>query len=73
MSAPDLLTITEAAALLRMSRDTFDRRLKDGTLARLGLIEANRLGRRRLFLASSVHDVLFRRRVGGLRVKRGAA
>lgn len=61
------LTVAEAAAALGLSRDTFDRRLADGTLTRLGLIETNRFGRRRFFAAASIDTVLYRRRVGGLR------
>ncbi len=62
------VTVAEAAAALGMSRATFDRRLADGTLARLGLREVNPLQRRRFFEAASLKDVLWRRRVGGRRV-----
>lgn len=64
---PRLLTQAELAAALGMSYRSVSRYLKDGTLTRLGLVEANRIGKRRLFAADSVQAVLFRRRVGGLR------
>lgn len=58
------VTVAQAAAALGMSRDTFDRRLKDGELQRLGLIETNRIGGgRRFFEEKSLQAVLFRRRV----------
>ena len=60
----ELLTPAECAARLRMSRDTFDRGLKNGTLAKHGLVEANRVTRRRYFDASSVDRVLWKRQVG---------
>jgi DNA-binding transcriptional ArsR family regulator len=62
-----VLTIAELAAALGDSRRTVERQLADGTLERFGLIEANRRGRRRHFDAASVEQVLWRRRVGGLR------
>lgn len=64
---PALLTPAQAAQALGLSRATFDRRLADGTLTRLGLVEVNRLSHRRYFAADSIPTVLFRRRVGGLR------
>lgn len=65
-----LITINELAAALRVSVRTVQRQLADGTLDRAGLVEANRLGgltAKRLFDAASVDQVLWRRRVGGLR------
>jgi hypothetical protein len=61
------VTVADAAAMLGLSRTAFDARLKDGSLVRLGLIEVNRLGKRRFFEAKSLEAVLFRRRTGGLR------
>jgi excisionase family DNA binding protein len=65
-----LLSIAQLAEALRVGRRTVERWLSDGTLDRLGLIEANRIGgatSRRLFDAASVDQILWRRRVGGLR------
>lgn len=61
------LTVPQLADALGCSRATVDRWLADGTLARHGLVEVNRLGRRRFFAADSIPTVLFRRRLGGLR------
>ncbi len=69
MAVPEgCVTVAEACRRLGMSRKTFDRLDKDGTLARLGLRETNRLHWRRFFEADSLKDVLWRRRVGGRRV-----
>lgn len=61
------VTVAEAAAILGMSRTTFDVHLKAGTLQRWGLIETNPIGRRRFFARKSLDAVLFARRTGGLR------
>jgi DNA-binding transcriptional ArsR family regulator len=71
-----LLSIAELAVALGVSRRTVERWLSDGRLARAGLLEANRIGQVapdgestacRRFDAASVEQVLWRRRVGGLR------
>jgi DNA-binding transcriptional ArsR family regulator len=66
-----LLTPAQVAAALCISRDTLDRHLD--LYKAHGLIEANRIGRRRFFSAASVDTVLWRRRVGGMRVMRRSA
>jgi hypothetical protein len=50
-----------------LSRRTVERWLADGRLTKAGLREANRVGHARQFDAASVEQVLWRRRVGGLR------
>lgn len=69
MSARPLIRgIAELAQALNSSPRTIKRQLADGTLQRLGLLEANRRGRIRQWDATSVEVVLFgRRHVGGLR------
>ena len=57
----DLLTVAETCARLGISRHTFYDRLKDGTLHKAGLREANRITRKRLFDAASVNTVLWKR------------
>lgn len=59
------VTVAQAAEALGMHRDTFDKQVDD--LKRWGLVEANRVGRRRFFAAESIKQVLWRRRTGGLR------
>jgi DNA-binding transcriptional ArsR family regulator len=68
---PALLSPTQVATALGISRDTLDRHLD--LYKAHGLLEANRVGRRRFFAASSVETVLWRRRVGGLRLTRVAS
>jgi DNA-binding transcriptional ArsR family regulator len=67
MSTRHLFTIADLALALGVSRRTVEKQLADGTLARAGLLEANRLSHKRLFDAASVDVVLWRRRTGGLR------
>jgi predicted site-specific integrase-resolvase len=62
--AREWLSPAETARRLSMSRVTLHRKLKDGTLAQYGLVEANRLTGRRKFDAASVDRVMTRRMVG---------
>lgn len=62
-----LISLEQLAQALGCSRRTVERWLSDGRLERAGLVEANRIGWQRMFDASSVEVVLFRRRTGGLR------
>lgn len=60
---PRMVRPAEAARMLGMSVPTFYRRLADGTLARFGVREPNRLTRNRLFYAESVEAARDRKRV----------
>jgi predicted DNA-binding transcriptional regulator YafY len=65
-----LLTIAQLAEALRVGRRTVERWLSDGTLDRLGIGQVAPDGEStacRRFDAASVEQVLWRRRVGGLR------
>jgi AraC-like DNA-binding protein len=60
-SARELLSPAETARRLGMSRVTLYTKLKDGTLARFGVVEANRLTGRRYFFADTVDRALSKR------------
>jgi AraC-like DNA-binding protein len=57
----ELLSPAETARRLGMSRVTLYTKLKDGTLARFGVVEANRLTGRRWFFADTVDRALSKR------------
>jgi excisionase family DNA binding protein len=59
--ARELLSPAQAAKRLGMSRVTLYRRIKDGTLARFGVVEANRLTGHRKFFADTVDRALVKR------------
>jgi hypothetical protein len=62
--AREWLSPAETARRLAMSRATLYKKLEDGTLARFGLIEANRITGRRWFDAGSVDRAMTKRQAG---------